>query len=228
MPTGITNPPGNPAYNASKAAVKSLAESLAHSLIPTKVSAHLLVPGYTYTKLTTGGGAEGEVDASKKPEAAWTAAQVSFPASVFRFHRSEQLCDRSPRSCTLVSTSSISSVPTVRLLLPLLTASSADEQERQTMFLSNLIKHGCVTTSMISSSSVLPCLVGIRNTLRHIISTFRKKSESSRCEKCKKDSVPSITPSRDFLASKVSRRLSRSERKRLRERELRLRCESCE
>ncbi|GAA6010299.1 hypothetical protein JCM11491_006255 [Sporobolomyces phaffii] len=74
---GITNPPGNPAYNASKAAVKSLAESLAHSLIPTKVTAHLLVPGYTYTKLTTGGGADGEVDASKKPEAAWSAAQVA-------------------------------------------------------------------------------------------------------------------------------------------------------
>ncbi|GAA5837445.1 hypothetical protein JCM5353_007113 [Sporobolomyces roseus] len=74
---GITNPPGNPAYNASKAAVKSLAESLAHSLVPTQVSAHLLVPGYTYTKLTTGGGAEGKVDASKKPDAAWSAAQVA-------------------------------------------------------------------------------------------------------------------------------------------------------
>jgi len=86
--TGITNPPGNPAYNASKAAVKSLAESLAHSLIPTQVSAHLLVPGYTYTKLTTGGGAEGKVDASKKPDAAWSAAQVSclfFPLSLLPF-----------------------------------------------------------------------------------------------------------------------------------------------
>jgi short-subunit dehydrogenase len=58
-------------------AVKSLAESLAHDLIPTKVSAHLLVPGYTYTKLTTGGGADAKVDASKKPEAAWSAAQVA-------------------------------------------------------------------------------------------------------------------------------------------------------
>ncbi|GAA6058945.1 hypothetical protein JCM10212_002897 [Sporobolomyces blumeae] len=74
---GITNPPGNPAYNASKAAVKSLAEGLAHALIPTKVKAHLLVPGYTYTKLTTGGGAEARVDPSKKPAAAWTAAQVA-------------------------------------------------------------------------------------------------------------------------------------------------------
>ncbi|GAA5978782.1 hypothetical protein JCM5350_004819 [Sporobolomyces pararoseus] len=74
---GITNPPGNPAYNVSKAAVKSLAESLAHDLIPTQVTAHLLVPGYTYTKLTTGGGAEAQVDASKKPAAAWTAAQVA-------------------------------------------------------------------------------------------------------------------------------------------------------
>lgn len=57
--------------------MKSLAESLAHDLIPTQVTAHLLVPGYTYTKLTTGGGAEAQVDASKKPAAAWTAAQVA-------------------------------------------------------------------------------------------------------------------------------------------------------
>lgn len=58
----------------SKSAVKSLAESLAHSLIPTSVSAHLLVPGYTYTKLTSGGGVP-SVD--KKPAAAWTADQVA-------------------------------------------------------------------------------------------------------------------------------------------------------
>ncbi len=47
---GITNPPGNPAYNAAKAAVKSLTESLAHELRSQpdgKVSAHLLVPGWT-------------------------------------------------------------------------------------------------------------------------------------------------------------------------------------
>ncbi|KAI5480541.1 short-chain dehydrogenase/reductase SDR family protein [Pseudohyphozyma bogoriensis] len=71
---GITQPPGNPAYNVSKSAVKSLTESLAHSLLPTQVSAHLLVPGWTYTKLTVGGGIP---DAEKKPAGAWTAAQVA-------------------------------------------------------------------------------------------------------------------------------------------------------
>ena len=71
---GITQPPGNTAYNVSKSAVKSLAEGLAHSLIPTSVSAHLLVPGYTYTKLTTGG----EIPSlASKPESAWTSDQVA-------------------------------------------------------------------------------------------------------------------------------------------------------
>ncbi len=46
---GITNPPGNPAYNASKAAVKSLAEQLSWDLKDTSTSVHLLVPGWTYT-----------------------------------------------------------------------------------------------------------------------------------------------------------------------------------
>jgi NADP-dependent 3-hydroxy acid dehydrogenase YdfG len=45
---GITNPPGDAAYNdATKAAVKSLAESLAHELRTLegcRVTAHLLVP----------------------------------------------------------------------------------------------------------------------------------------------------------------------------------------
>lgn len=51
---GITNPPGNAAYNATKAALKSYTESLCHELRNTegcKVSAHLLIPGWT----TTGG-----------------------------------------------------------------------------------------------------------------------------------------------------------------------------
>lgn len=51
---GITNPPGNPAYNAAKAAVKSYTEGLAHELRNTedcKVSAHLLVLGWTTTGL---------------------------------------------------------------------------------------------------------------------------------------------------------------------------------
>lgn len=48
---GITNPPGNPAYNAAKAAVKSLAEGLDWELRNTAISVHLLVPGWTYTGL---------------------------------------------------------------------------------------------------------------------------------------------------------------------------------
>jgi len=69
---GITNPPGDTAYNVSKAGVKTLTEGLAHALRNTagcKVTAHLLVPGFTYTGLTRGRLAE-------KPPAAWTPEQV--------------------------------------------------------------------------------------------------------------------------------------------------------
>lgn len=75
---GITNPPGNPAYNASKAAVKALAEHLSWDLRPTKerpeasVNVHLLVPGWTYTGLS--GGAPGSTE--DKPAGAWSAEQV--------------------------------------------------------------------------------------------------------------------------------------------------------
>jgi NAD(P)-dependent dehydrogenase (short-subunit alcohol dehydrogenase family) len=67
---GITSPPGNPAYNMSKAAVKSYTESLAHELLKScgkRVSAHLLIPGYTFTGMT---------GAAEKPAAAWTGDQV--------------------------------------------------------------------------------------------------------------------------------------------------------
>ena len=67
---GITNPPGNPAYNTSKAAVKSLAESLSYDLRKTNVSVHLLIPGYTYTGMTRGA-------SGSKPDAAWTPDQVA-------------------------------------------------------------------------------------------------------------------------------------------------------
>lgn len=68
---GITNPPGNPAYNASKAAVKTIAEHLSWDLRGTpKVSVHLLVPGWTFTGLT---GASGK---NEKPEGAWWPEQV--------------------------------------------------------------------------------------------------------------------------------------------------------
>ena len=49
---GITNPPGNLAYNMTKAAVKTYTEGLQHELRNTEgclVSAHLLVPGWTTT-----------------------------------------------------------------------------------------------------------------------------------------------------------------------------------
>ncbi|CAN7515628.1 SDR family NAD(P)-dependent oxidoreductase [Phenylobacterium sp. LjRoot225] len=70
---GITTPPGNPAYNVSKAALKTYTEALQHELRNTvggRISAHLLIPGFTFTGLTGGGGL------NEKPPAAWTAEQV--------------------------------------------------------------------------------------------------------------------------------------------------------
>lgn len=52
---GITCPPGNPAYNVSKAGVKAFTEQLAHELREAtgdRVTAHLLVPGWTFTKVS--------------------------------------------------------------------------------------------------------------------------------------------------------------------------------
>lgn len=52
---GITQPPGDTAYNVSKSAVKALTEGLAHTLRNQpgcKVTAHLLIPGFTYTGMT--------------------------------------------------------------------------------------------------------------------------------------------------------------------------------
>jgi hypothetical protein len=49
---GITNPPGNLAYNVTKSALKTYTEGLQHELRNTpgcRVSAHLLVPGWTTT-----------------------------------------------------------------------------------------------------------------------------------------------------------------------------------
>ena len=70
---GITTPPGNAAYNVSKAALKAYAEATQHELRNTpgaKVSAHLLVPGYTFTGMTGGG------RVAEKPDAAWTPDEV--------------------------------------------------------------------------------------------------------------------------------------------------------
>ncbi len=70
---GITCPPGDAAYNVSKAGVKVATEALAHelrSIEGSKVSAHLLIPGFTFTGMTRPGGGE-------KPAGAWTAGQVA-------------------------------------------------------------------------------------------------------------------------------------------------------
>ena len=70
---GITNPPGDAAYNVSKAGVKTLTEHLAHQLRNIdgcRISAHLLIPGYTFTGINQARSAE-------KPRGAWTADQVA-------------------------------------------------------------------------------------------------------------------------------------------------------
>ena len=70
---GITNPPGNPAYNASKSAVKALAEHLSFDLRHTQTSVHLLIPGWTFTGLS--GNAPGST--KEKPAGAWWPSQVA-------------------------------------------------------------------------------------------------------------------------------------------------------
>jgi NAD(P)-dependent dehydrogenase (short-subunit alcohol dehydrogenase family) len=53
---GITNPPGNAAYNATKAALRFYTESLQHDLRGRpgcRVTAHMLVPGWTTTGTNT-------------------------------------------------------------------------------------------------------------------------------------------------------------------------------
>jgi len=69
---GITNPPGSAAYNVAKAGVKTSTEQLAHALLEDapQISAHLLVPGLTFTGI---GGARGPAE---KPPGAWTSDQV--------------------------------------------------------------------------------------------------------------------------------------------------------
>jgi NAD(P)-dependent dehydrogenase (short-subunit alcohol dehydrogenase family) len=69
---GITCPPGDTAYNVSKAGVKVLTEALAHSLRNAegaRITAHLLIPGSTFTGMTSRGRTE-------KPPGAWTPDQV--------------------------------------------------------------------------------------------------------------------------------------------------------
>ncbi len=69
---GLTNPPGNAAYNVTKAGIRALTESLAYELRNIDrcaVSAHLLVPGFTYTGLIS-------KHIPEKPPGAWTPEQV--------------------------------------------------------------------------------------------------------------------------------------------------------
>jgi NAD(P)-dependent dehydrogenase (short-subunit alcohol dehydrogenase family) len=69
---GITTPPGDTAYNVSKAGIKVVTEALAHDLrsVPgCAVTAHLLIPGFTFTGLT-------RVHTPEKSDAAWLPEQV--------------------------------------------------------------------------------------------------------------------------------------------------------
>lgn len=70
---GITTPPGNPAYNVSKSAVKTFTEALEHELRNRpgcRVSAHLLIPGWVHTGITSRQG-------QPKPDGAWTADRTA-------------------------------------------------------------------------------------------------------------------------------------------------------
>ena len=69
---GITTPPGDPAYNVSKAGVKVFTEALQHDLRNREdcnVSAHLFIPGFVFSGMTSSGRAD-------KPEGAWTPEQT--------------------------------------------------------------------------------------------------------------------------------------------------------
>lgn len=69
---GITQPPGDTAYNVSKSGVKALTEGLAHTLrseTAGRVRAHLLIPGFTYTGMTA-------ARLTSQPAGAWSPDQV--------------------------------------------------------------------------------------------------------------------------------------------------------
>lgn len=85
---GITTPPGNAAYSVAKAGVKVLTEQLAHELrnsVGEKVTAHLLVPGYTWTPMNFPGMNDAQ---DSKPAAAWHADEV-IDYFVMRFRRGD-------------------------------------------------------------------------------------------------------------------------------------------
>jgi NAD(P)-dependent dehydrogenase (short-subunit alcohol dehydrogenase family) len=69
---GITQPPGDTAYNVSKSGIKALTEGLEHTLREKtggRVTSHLLIPGFTYTGMIAR-------FVPEKPTAAWTPEQV--------------------------------------------------------------------------------------------------------------------------------------------------------
>jgi len=69
---GITRPPGGSAYNLSKAGVIAFTESLAYELRQIEdcaLTAHLLVPGFTYTGMISKW-------IPDKPDGAWTSDEV--------------------------------------------------------------------------------------------------------------------------------------------------------
>lgn len=70
---GITLPPGNSAYNVSKAGLKAYTELLAYELRAAagdRITAHLLIPGSTFTGPRSRSG-------QPKPPGAWTGDQVA-------------------------------------------------------------------------------------------------------------------------------------------------------
>ena len=70
---GITTPPGDPAYNVAKSGVKTFTEALQHgfrNMQDANISAHLLIPGFVYTKLSCG-------DLTEKPASAWRPEQIA-------------------------------------------------------------------------------------------------------------------------------------------------------
>ncbi|WP_226575127.1 SDR family NAD(P)-dependent oxidoreductase [Acuticoccus sediminis] len=72
---GITTPPGQAAYSVAKAGIKVLTEQLEHELRNAtggRVSAHLLVPGYTYTPMNFPDARPSD----RKPDAPWSAEQT--------------------------------------------------------------------------------------------------------------------------------------------------------
>lgn len=73
---GITTPPGNAAYSVGKAGIKVLTEQLAHELrklAGERITAHLLVPGYTWTPMNF---PDMDEQRDSQPQAAWTSEQV--------------------------------------------------------------------------------------------------------------------------------------------------------